>query len=153
MSLTLRCCPHLSTLRASTLTDRSLPPQPQFNELYSKNSKLLFAEYAKRKEKLETEQADARWVVDPRASCCLNPEIVVCIAKMRFLLNRRKKNEEAKAEAIAKRKREKEEEDTWEAGREARIGSWRDFEKKKKKKKKTGGPGLMKPPKLKTEQR
>eukprot|EP00038_Savillea_parva_P022767 m.38581 g.38581 ORF g.38581 m.38581 type:complete len:271 (+) comp5676_c0_seq2:223-1035(+) len=102
----------------------AVDPKVEFDELYKKNSKLLFAEYAKRKERLENEQAEAK-----------------------------KKNEQAKAEAFAKRKREKEEEDAWNAGRNNRIDSWRDFEKKKKKKKKTGGLGFMKIPKLKTETR
>eukprot|EP00037_Helgoeca_nana_P033306 m.417389 g.417389 ORF g.417389 m.417389 type:complete len:268 (-) comp30426_c0_seq1:204-1007(-) len=92
--------------------------------LYKKNSKMLFAEYAKRKETLENEQAEAKT-----------------------------KNEAAKAEAFAKRKRDSDEKEKWESGMGGRIDGWRDFKKPKKKKKGSAGLGFLKPPKLKTEKR
>ncbi|EIN09736.1 DnaJ-domain-containing protein [Punctularia strigosozonata HHB-11173 SS5] len=53
-------------------------------------------------------------------------------------LEARKKEEEINA-----KKRKAEEDAAWEATREERVGSWRNFEKAKTKKKKTKGPALL----------
>ena len=74
-----------------------------------------------------------------------------------------KKRFQAEVEEAREKKRVKQEaEKTWEAGQDARMSSWSNFaksqgvmgeEKKKKKKKDKYMPGMMKRPKLKTEQR